>query len=59
MDQEPTHAGSAHIQLQATRTEPIVLVSSPTRSVRASSAIAAGFMAYEYRLSAKWLELLK
>jgi putative ABC transport system substrate-binding protein len=45
--------------LQATRTEPIVLVSSPTRSVRASSVVAAGFMAFEYRLSAKWLKLLK
>jgi putative ABC transport system substrate-binding protein len=52
--------------LQATRTVPIVLVFAPdpfgsgfVNSLSRPGGNATGFMAFEYSLSAKWLELLK
>ena len=52
--------------LQATRTVPIVFVSVPdpfgsgfVNSLSRPGGNATGFMAFEYSLSAKWLELLK
>ena len=61
------HGGSAvGPLLQATRTVPIVFRRSPIRSAPASSTSlarpggnATGFIAFEYGMSGKWLELLK
>ena len=57
--------GLGHL-LQATRTLPIVFVFVPdpvgsgfVKSLSRPGGNATGFMAFEYSLSAKWLELLK